>query len=107
MDVSFDTAGLAALCNSERLMAERWGPDLGRTIGRRLLDLAASTSQAIDRIPTARVDADGLGDTTVTFAGPVVIRGRIDSSGASGNLKGDDEERFVIATVDAPLRGSR
>ena len=41
MDVTFDSARLAALCNSDARIAARWGPDTAKTVGRRLLDLAA------------------------------------------------------------------
>jgi hypothetical protein len=104
MDVSFDTEGLAAVCNSERRLAERWGPELGRVVGRRLLELAAVTAATLEQIPTSRVRRHRSGVTTVTFADAIVIRGRVD---ASGQARGADAERFVIISVDAPRRRAR
>jgi hypothetical protein len=104
MDVSFHTEGLAALCDSERRLAERWGPELGRLVGRRLLELAAATAATLEQIPTARVRTHRSGDTTITFADAVVIRGRVD---ASGHARGADAERFVIISVDARGRRAR
>jgi hypothetical protein len=101
MDVSFQTKGLAAVCNSEQRLAERWGPDLGRIVGRRLLDLAASTAATIDQIPTARVRRRNTGETTVTFAEAIVIRGRLERPRPA------DEDRFVIMSVEVHGRGSR
>src|SRR4051794_8940583 len=98
MDVSFHTEGLAALCNSERRLAERWGPDLGRVVGRRLLDLAAATAATLEQIPSACVRRRRSGETTVTFADAIVIRGRLD---ASRQARAADADRFVIMSVDA------
>jgi hypothetical protein len=107
MDVSFDTADLAALCNSERRMAERWGTDMGMLIGRRLLDVAASTAATLDRIPTAHVANDGAGKTIVTFADTIVVRGRIEPSEYSADQAAADAERFVIASVEVEGRKAR
>lgn len=107
MDVSFDTGDLALLCNSERRLVERWGGDMGRTIGRRLLDVAASTASTLDRIPTARVAADGAGETIITFADAIVVRGRVEPSTDSADYTAADTDRFVIASVEVQGRGTR
>jgi hypothetical protein len=107
MDVSFDTADLATLCNSERRMARRWGPAMGRTVGRRLLDVAASTVATLDRIPTARVNTNGAGETTVTFAEAIVVRGCIVSSAGSADHTTADTDSFVIASVEVREDRSR
>ena len=97
MNVSFHTEGLAAICNSERRLVERWGPDLGRVVGRRLLDLAASTAATIEQIPTARVRRRDTGETVVMFEDAIVLRGRFDTS---GDARPEDEDRFVIMSVE-------
>jgi hypothetical protein len=107
MDVSFETADLAALCNSERRMAKRWGSEMGRTVGRRLLDVAASTATTLDRIPTARVNANGTGETTVMFAEAIVVRGHIVSSAGSADHTTTDTDSFVIASVEVQEDRSR
>ena len=99
MDLSFDSAGLAALCSSELRMAERWGPIMGRTVGRRLLDLGAVTAATMTRIPTAAVAMDGKGKTTITFEDVIVVRGVISSSSATGRATADPDQ-FVISSVE-------
>jgi len=96
MDLDFDSEGLAALCNAERLMVERWGPEMGRTIGKRLLDLAAATAATIERIPTASTTRGRDGQMTITFNGAIVISGQLIAC-ADGARK--DTDQFVIATV--------
>ncbi len=99
MDVSFASKGLAALCSSEQRMAERWGPTMGRTVGRRLLDLAAVTAATISRIPTAVVATDGKGDTTITFQDVIVMHGFISSGGTTGRGAADPDQ-FVIQSIE-------
>ena len=100
MDLGFSTPGLAALCNAERLMVERWGPDVGRTMAKRLLDLAAVTAGTIDRIPTAMIATGKNGATTMTFAGTIVIRGVITTSSASADDTTADADQFVISSIE-------
>src|SRR5947209_8432786 len=72
MNVSFSSAALAALCNSERRLTQRWGQETGRTIARRLLDLAAVDATALDRLPGAKIDTDGTGETTIMFGQAII-----------------------------------
>ncbi len=75
MDVSFGSAPLAALCNSEHRLGERWGHDRGRSVGRRLLELAAVDAPDIARLPRADVTVAPSGETVIDFGGEVVVRG--------------------------------
>jgi hypothetical protein len=100
MDLGFDTAGLAALCNAERLMVDRWGPNVGRTVGRRLLDLAAVTAETIERMPTATVARGKAGATTITFAGAIVISGVITTAGTGAAGTATDAGQFVISSIE-------
>ena len=92
MDVRFSSAALAALCNSERQLADRWGDEAGRTVGRRLLELSAADVDTVPRLPGASVHHNGAVETVIAF-GPVTIRGKISTDGASG-------ECIVISSVD-------
>ena len=92
MDVTFSSAALAALCNSERRLADRWGDEAGRTVGRRLVELLAADADTVLRLPGASVDHNGTGETVIDF-GAVTIRGQISTDGASG-------DRILISSVD-------
>jgi len=92
MDVTFSSAALAALCNSERRLAGRWGDEAGRTVGRRLVELLAADADTVLRLPGASVDHNGTGETVIDF-GAVTIRGQISTDGASG-------DRILISSVD-------
>lgn len=82
MDVTFGSAALAALCNSERRLADRWGADTGRTVGRRLYELGSADLHNLDRLPRASVSVDGHGETIVDFEGEVIVRGRLSTDGS-------------------------
>ena len=75
MLVSFAGSELAALCNSEAALTQRWGHSTAAKIGRRLLDLSAATSSSVDRIPGARVTSLGDGVTAITFSDEFSVRG--------------------------------
>ena len=92
MDVRFSSAALAALCSSERRLADRWGDEAGRTVGRRLVELCAADAETVLRLPGASVHRKGNGETVVDF-GTVTIQGQISTDGASG-------DRIVISSVD-------
>lgn len=92
MDVRFSSAALAALCNSGRGLADRWGDEVGRTVGRRLVELSAADADTLSRLPGASVHHNGTGETVIDF-GAVTIRGQISADGASG-------DRIVISSVD-------
>ena len=99
MDVSFGSESLAALCNSERRMAARWGQEVAEVLGRRLLDLAASTAGSLERIPTAAVAMDGKGKTTIRFMQTIVVKGVIQPAGDPDETSSDDDA-FVIESVE-------
>lgn len=101
MDVTFATADLAALCNSEQRLTARWGPEAGRVVARRLLDLAAVPTSAIGKLPGARMLASAAAEAaTITFGDDIVIRGVISApdEGAPGTQAAAD--RIVITSVD-------
>lgn len=91
MDVYFHSAALAALCNSERRLAECWGSSAGRMVGRRLLEISATDSADLDRLPRAEVTRHRRGETTIDF-GDVVI---------TGVIRGDEAETIVISSIVA------
>lgn len=94
MNVAFARSALAVLCNSERRLAERWGPAAGRTVARRLLELVAVDAAALDRLPRASVSTNGKGETVIEFGDEVVVRGVITAS------DGAAPERILITGVD-------
>jgi hypothetical protein len=100
MDVSFGSAALAALCNSEELLAQRCGPDLGKIVGPRLFDLAASSASTLDRIPDAKISVNGTGETTIIFSERLVIRGVINPSQARTSGSRVDADYMVITSLD-------
>lgn len=75
MLVSFGSAELAALCNSETALAQRWGRSLAAKIGQRLLDLSAITAVSIDLIPGTRMTPLDDGAAAIDFSGEFSIRG--------------------------------
>jgi hypothetical protein len=75
MDVTFRSAELARLCNSERQLVRRWGAQLGSYIARRLCDLAAVDASALHRLPETRVETAASGQTQLSFGDFVVIQG--------------------------------
>jgi len=100
MDVIFGSAALAALCNSEERLAQRWGPDIGKTVGRRLFDLAASAAATLDRIPEAKIVVNGIGETTITFSERIIIRGVINPSQSRTRALRADADYMVITSLD-------
>jgi hypothetical protein len=107
MDVTFGSAALAALCNSEEHLTQRWGRDIGRIVGRRLLDLVAATAATLDRLPEAKVTVTGTGETTITFADVIVVRGIINApnAGTRGTLA--DADHMMITGLDVQRDGGR
>jgi proteic killer suppression protein len=56
MDIEFCSRSLEKACNSEKELIRRWGKDRGRTIGRRLQQLAAAeTLKVMAAIPPAKL----------------------------------------------------
>jgi hypothetical protein len=100
MDVAFSSAPLAALCSSGRRLSERWGPSLGRTIARRLLDLAAADAATLDRLPGATVSTNGTGEITIHFSADIVIRGIISTPRADGGATWADDDHILITDLD-------
>lgn len=98
--MTFADAALAALCNSEQRLTRRWGPEAGRMVARRLLELAAVDQQAIGLLPRAQVHTDGAGETTIDFAGEVIIRGSIGGSSPDRPATAACRGRLVIAGLE-------
>jgi hypothetical protein len=107
MNLTFRSAALAALCNSERRLAQRWGPEVGRTVARRLLDLAAADTATLGRLPGARVSINGNGETTVTFGEVIVVRGVISDAMDGSRATQPDADHMVITGLDVPGRDQR
>ena len=99
MDVSFSSAALGVLCNSERRLTQRWGREAGRMVARRLLDLAAAEAAALDRLPGAHVSTNGTGETTITFGQAIVIRGVISNPKNAARAARTDADRIVITSL--------
>lgn len=99
MHVSFSSATLAELCNSEHRLAQRWGQQAGRMVARRLLDLAAADPAAVCRLPEANVSTNGTGETTITFGQEVVIRGVISDLDDAGRPVRADSGRILITSL--------
>jgi hypothetical protein len=105
VDVSFSTPALAALCNSERRLVQRWGRVRGRTIARRLLDVAAADAETLDRLPGATVSTDGSGETVIVFGGDIVVRGTIRTMG--GDHARTDADEIIITSLEVEGRTPR
>ena len=87
MLMSFASSELAALCNSEVALTERWGPTLAAKIGRRLLDLSAIAAASINLIPGARVVSLNDGVAAINFSNEFSIRGILTTRrGASDHI---------------------
>jgi hypothetical protein len=99
MDLSFDNAALATLCNSERRLIQRWGAETGRTVARRLLELAAADAATVDRLPGTSVTIDGGGDITIIFADSIVVRGVLTKSGYGPKRTQQSGEHIVITSL--------
>lgn len=95
MDVAFASTELALLCNSGVLLAQRLGPQLGRTVARRLCDLAAIDARALERLPDTRVERDGGGVVQLSIADSVTVRGVLPRSGGAGA----DSDVFLITSL--------
>ena len=102
MKVTFGSPALAALCNSEQRLAKRWGLEAGRTLARRLLDLAAVDAAHLRRLPDAEVTTNGTGETTIAF-GAIVIQGKLTSE-APATRPSADRDRMVITRVAVERR---
>lgn len=100
MDVTFADAALAALCNSEQGLTRRWGPVSGRTVARRLLELAAVDEQALSLLPRAQVRMDSAGETIIDFGGEVVIRGSITDRPPGGPATTACRSQLVITSLE-------
>lgn len=102
MNVTFRSAALAALCNSEQRLVERWGVQAGRAVGRRLLDVAAIDADHLEGLPDVNVSRDGTRETTISF-GAIVIEGEI-TRGTSPTEAPADPDGIVITRVAVQRR---
>lgn len=101
MDVTFNSAGLARLCNSEQLLKRQFGDQLGRTVARRLCDLAAVNADALERLPETQVEADTTGETQLSFGDSVLIRGLV----SVGELARASADRDGILITSVNVEG--
>src|SRR5581483_6400094 len=90
MKVTFSSTALAALCNSELHLAERWGAEAGRAIGRRLLDLAAIDFDHLEDLPDVDVSSDGAREVMISFV-PIVIEAEIIVGKSAGRPPADGD----------------
>ena len=97
MNLTFRSAALAALCNSEQRLIERWGAEAGRAVGRRLLDLAAIDADHLEGLPDVNVSTDGTRETTISF-GSIVVEGEI-TRGTRAAEAAADADGIVITRV--------
>jgi hypothetical protein len=97
MKVTFRGPALAALCNSQRRLGERWGTTAGHVVGRRLLELAAVDADHLGALPGATVETDEAGLTTISF-GSIVIEGEI-TRAASPAMAPADADALRITRV--------
>jgi hypothetical protein len=97
MKVTFGNAALATLCNSVNRLTQRFGPDLGRAVGQRLLDIAASTSDSLSQIPGAQVTVDGSGVTRLAFSEEIVVRGIVSPRHAARETSRDEDRMLITA----------
>lgn len=103
--MSFGDVTLATLCNSERRLVRRWGPELGRAVARRLLDLAAVDADHIQRLPHAEVDTGSAGETTIRFGERIVIEGIITRASPRTMVNSDGDRMLVTRlAVDRETR---
>jgi hypothetical protein len=104
MEVSFASSELAALCNCEARLTQRWGSDTANVICRRLFDLAAVTATTLSHIPGATIQGDADTDeTAITFSNGIVIRGVITpSNGHRGTRPPTDH--IMIVSIDVQGR---
>ena len=91
MDVTFSSAELAALRNSERRLADRWGLRPGARSGDGSSSCGPPTPNGAPA-PWRVGRHNGTAETVIDF-GAVTIRGQITTDRASG-------DRIVISSVD-------
>ncbi|MCW2690808.1 MAG: hypothetical protein JWR37_5698 [Mycobacterium sp.] len=97
MDVTFSSANLARVCNSQQLLTRRFGPEPGRAVARRLWDLAAVDASALDRLPATKVATNDSGATELSCADSVLITGVISQAGRPH--ENVDGGRILITSV--------
>lgn len=109
--MSFGEADLAALCNSAGRLAERWGPELGRWIGRRLLELAAAADLTeIEALPGGHFHLGAAPSVTINFEpGGIELTGvLLDGRSAAVYGPGSRHQRLRLLNVTARvIEGSR
>lgn len=100
MDLTFGSAALETLCNSERRLAQRWGPRRGHTVARRLLDLAAVDLPSIERLPGVSVSNGRRGRIRISFRDGVVVEAIVADAAAGVRPASAEAERMTIVSVD-------
>ena len=96
--MSFASAALSTLCNSETRLTNRWGPVLGRTLARQLLDLSAVDVEDIEHLPNAVVSMNKVGETTISFGDFTAIDGFISRTNSDRSAT-DDSESMIVTRV--------
>ena len=97
MDVTFSTRRSQCCATLSGVSPTAGDPQTGRAVARRLLDVAAADTAALDRLPGAKISVNGVGEITVTFGQAIVIRGILNPS-ANGTRPGDGG--IVITSLD-------
>lgn len=99
MDVTFGSAELAQLCNSSERLGQQWG-EAGREVSRRLCDLAAVDSDALQRLPGLRLHVGSAGQVSLSFSGPVWIGGVLTPGQPAGRLPAE-KAGILVTSVEA------
>lgn len=109
MDISFPEADLAALCNSERMLADRWSPDCGRNIGRRLLELGAAADLAVVKTLPGAIVEQRVDDTVaICFQpGSIEVIGVLLDSLPPGRKRSQPQPFRVLSVTANVAEGSR
>lgn len=100
MEVSFASAELARLCNSQARLQQRWGHDGGRLVARRLAELAAADAIAVRQLPRAQVSEGSAGKTIIAFAGDIVFDALVFEDPESVSSKTTRQTRLLITGLD-------
>ena len=101
--MSFASAALSTLCNSETRLTNRWGPVLGRTLARQLLDLSAVDVEDIEHLPNAVVSMNKVGETTISFGDITAIHGFISRSNPDRSVT-DESDSMIVTRVTVNRR---
>jgi hypothetical protein len=108
MELTFADRKLARTCNSQQLMAARWGAEASVRVAERLVQLAAvSALDEVPLLPFARVEPDTRDVVRVVFdGGGLVVHGTFGPR--AENARGATRDAHLcIERVDVLRKGGR